>query len=262
MKIFENQINEVGYNILSIQQKQSSCANIFFHGYTAVTSEEDIKELKQCVPIIDNQDCLFVHWDSGNIKQTVSDIFSDVVKKLPSKKPSSFKEKIFSRAKDLAITATKEMLVDFIVAQKKSDALALNLAAILDNCESSHSYDNINLIGHSLGARIVLQAICSLPEDYRTKIRNVVLMGAAIGWQKEFEQGLKNITNLRLFNLYSTNDLALLGKPRLARCIGRSIIPESPQYRIFNIHCEGFGHTDYWPQFMHLNEAHNLLDIN
>jgi len=261
MKYLET-IKDVGINVINFRINNSSCANIFFHGFTAVTSEDGIKILKQSIPIIDNQDSIFVHWDSGNIKQAAAQSIFDVIHNHTPEKSSSFKERIFSWGKEVLTNTANDLVDNFVSNEKKSDTLATNLSAILEKCESSHQYDHINLIGHSLGARLVLQGVCSLSESYKSKIRNVVLMGGAIGWQQTFCSYLEQINNLHLFNLYSSKDFVLVGKPGFEHCIGRSFIPESTHYRVTNIHCDGFGHTDYWPQFKDLCEKHNFLDIS
>ena len=261
MDAYSYLIENIGFNIHEIGQKKSSCANIFFHGYTSITSEDDIEILKQSIPIIDNKDSILVHWDSGNIKQAAAQSIFEVIHNDTPEKKSSVKERIFSWGKEVLTNTANDLVENFISNEKKADILASKLSYILDKCEFSHPYDHINLIGHSLGARLVLQGVCTLSENFKSKIKSVVLMGGAIGWRHEFGPSLKHFTNLHLFNLYSSKDLVLVGKPGFERSIGRCNIPESTQYRVTNIHCDGFGHTDYWPQFIHLNETYKFLDI-
>ena len=262
MNNFSHSIGQVGFNIHPLGNNQSPCANIYFHGFTAITSKNDLDALQQSIPIVDNQDSILVHWDSGDIKESAIQSIKNVIENFTPSKTASWKDKAISFTQ-LALKKTAYDAVNkFEFIEKKSDNLGSNLSYILDKCESSHQYEHINLIGHSLGARLVLQGVCSLSDDFKSKINNVILMGGAIGWRHEFGPCLEQIKNLQLFNLYSLKDIVLVGKPGLEHCIGRDAIPESRQYRVTNIHCTGFGHTDYWPKFIHLNETHKFLDIN
>lgn len=262
MNNFSHSIDQVGFNIHLLENNQSPCANIYFHGFTAITSKNDLELLRQSIPIVDNQDSILVHWDSGDIKNSAIQSIKNVIENFTPAKDTSWKTKIISFTQIALKKTTDDAVNNFEFIEKKSESLGSNLSYILDKCESSHQYEHINLIGHSLGARLVLQGVCSLPDDFKSKIKNVILMGGAIGWQQEFGPPLERIRNLHLFNLYSSKDHTLIGKPGFEHCIGRSIIPESPHYQVTNIHCTGFGHTDYWPKFIHLNETHKFLDIN
>ena len=261
MNNFSHSIDQVGFNIHPLGNNQSPCVNIYFHGFTAITSKNDLDMLRQSIPIVDNQDSILVHWDSGNIKESAIQSFKKVYVNFTPEKNASLKDIAISFTKKALKKTADDAVKNFEFIEKKSENLGSNLSYILDKCESSHQYEHINLIGHSLGARLVLQGLCSLSDDFKSKIRNVILLGGAIGWQQEFGPCLEQIKNLHLFNLYSSNDLPLIGKPGFEQCIGRSTIPESTHYRVTNIHCDGFGHTDYWPKFIHLNETHKFLDV-
>lgn len=262
MKRFSHLIGQIGFNVHQLKNNESPCGNIFFHGFTAITSKNDITVLRQAIPIIDNQDSILVQWDSGNIKTTTTHSLCDVLLNHNPDRKANWKRKLFSLSKEILNKTADDAVKNFEFNEKKSDILGSNLSRILEICESCHRYEHINLIGHSLGARLVLQGICSLSADFKSKIKNVVLMGGAIGWQHEFGPCLAQIKNLHVFNLYSSKDFVLIGKPGFERCIGRTVIPESTHYRVTNIHCDGFGHTDYWPQFKDLCQKHNFLEIN
>jgi len=103
--------------------------------------------------------------------------------------------------------------------------------------------EQVNLVGHSLGARLIVSALLQKAETPAggVDIGDVLLMGGAVEVDAYKSEMMIRPVKGRLINAFSTSDFILLcnfGE----RSVGRI---EAEGFE--NYHMSGFGHLDYWP---------------
>ena len=119
----------------------------------------------------------------------------------------------------------------------------------------------INLIGHSLGARILVKSLLASPEIARElPLNNLLLMGGAICTSSPWDEVSAPLKG-RLINCHSSKDWALAMKPDTERCIGRYAIEVTPalKAKVTNVHLASFDHAAYWPQLKTVVQYTDLL---
>ena len=119
----------------------------------------------------------------------------------------------------------------------------------------------INLIGHSLGARILVKSVLASPEVARElPLNNLLLMGGAICTSSPWDEVSAPLKG-RVINCHSSKDWALAMKPDTERCIGRYAIDVTPalKAKVTNVHLATFDHAAYWPQLKTVVQYTDLL---
>jgi len=214
---------------------------VFVHGYLSATDVYDRSRLLKYIPDLpDDEDALFAFWDSGSMK----DMWNDVLKSVAGN--FSFSKLGAARGVFAAITGG----VDHFNG-KKDHTRELGTAFFAELKQFVGKYSNlqsVSLYGHSLGARVLVEALLHKKSDTGLNIRNLTLMGGARELkQQELDYILPQVQQ-RMYNFYSTSDKVLLAKPSLEKCVGRHPIPEQEgelSHKVFNAEL-GIGHTDYW----------------
>ncbi|QQK71237.1 DUF726 domain-containing protein [Pectobacterium versatile] len=129
--------------------------------------------------------------------------------------------------------------------------------------EGGVEYKELNFFGHSLGARMIIEAMLKLPNDFNSlKIKNIVFMGGARSLNKDECQRILESISGSIFNIYSDGDSVLqFIKPDLEKCIGRYPIVTQPDSadRVKNHAFHWLGHIDYWDN---LNGIINYLNLD
>lgn len=100
--------------------------------------------------------------------------------------------------------------------------------------------ETINLIGHSLGSRVVVSSLRNFTNRQQLAINDVLLMAAAVEVTSIEARQLRGLLQGRLINAYSKADKTLLlnwGET----CLGRNEVEHFE-----SIEMNDFGHTDYW----------------
>ena len=97
--------------------------------------------------------------------------------------------------------------------------------------------NTINLIGHSLGGRLVVHCLKSITDNTSPQltINDVLLMAAAVEAQPCEARSMRDLIKGRLFNAYSTDD-RILWLPVDEKCIGRREVDNFD-----NVLIDGFG---------------------
>ncbi|POB02027.1 DUF726 domain-containing protein [Halopseudomonas oceani] len=109
--------------------------------------------------------------------------------------------------------------------------------------------EQVNLIGHSLGGRVLATALKEGAVGQYFKIGDVLLMAAAVEVSTSEAAAMLCCVSGRLINAYSKSDRVLLMNVG-ETCIGRN------EVGLFeNVHMHGFGHSDYWPKLREVMEA-------
>lgn len=134
-----------------------------------------------------------------------------------------------------------EVTTSWLYAKGVAEELGYNLKRYISHIPKAHEYP-INLIGHSLGARIIHWALYyNSWDDY--KINDVILLGGATDSESGDWEDCAEEINGRLINIYSTKDKVLRIKPDREKNIGSYPIEEDHD-RIENYEYD-YSHGEY-----------------
>lgn len=112
--------------------------------------------------------------------------------------------------------------------------------------QEQRRFTRINLIGHSLGARVLVESLVQQQiRPYYLPVQDVILLGAAVDCDQDWPTVLDGISG-SLINCYSRRDMVLACKPDLERCAGRHPLAFGHE-RLIN-HALALSHLDYWKQ--------------
>lgn len=214
---------------------------VFVHGYFSATDAHDRARLLKYIPdLADDEDALFAFWNSGSMK----DMSGAVLRKVAVN--FSFSKRGFASGMAAAFV---EGVSHFNGKKDHTRKLGSVFFAELKQFVRKYpALQSISLYGHSLGARVLIEALLNGAGNTSLKIYNLVLMGGARELkQQELEHILPQVQH-RIYNFYSSSDKVLLAKPSLEKCVGRHPIPAPVgefSNKVFNANLE-IGHTDYW----------------
>lgn len=224
------------FKFLSLPHRSGEVANVFIHGYSAGHDMEDRCALRKCIPSsLHNCVNIFAFWPSGHWSQF------DAL--------SSGGVSAITRVNVLAgaAAAVVDRAVHFNSSRKRATAMGKTLLSQLERyLLEFHPYvSKINLVGHSLGGRVVVSALLDMlhkPANHDLEIGDVLLMAAATELSGNEARAIRKRTNCKLYNAYSKDDDIL----RLN--IGENSAGRQPVANCKNVRMESFGHTDYWPR--------------
>ncbi|MCQ4295954.1 DUF726 domain-containing protein [Pseudomonas stutzeri] len=206
-------------------------ANIFIHGYSAGHSFEDRQSLLAKIPeSIGHYANIFAFWDSSHYchfdKRSLKMISAS--SRLHWSATPAF---IFSdRATHFWRIRLRAEEMGTVLLKQLSEYLRRHYPAI----------KTVNLIGHSLGGRVVVNCLKSLTKRKHLEVNDVLLLAAAIEVRPDEARRMRDQIRGRLINAYSTDDWTLLMQLDES-CIGRNEIEYFENFRMSN-----FGHTHYW----------------
>lgn len=228
--------------------------NIYIHGYSAVTNDAEEKELKTKVPLrAGNTTNAFMFWPSGNFKD------------IDLKKLAGYAMLNVPGALGATLGLTQDAISNYWNTERSIPQLVYQFIYKLSKfiSEERVEYKELNFFGHSLGARMIIEAILKLPNDFKSlKIKNIVFMGGARSLNEDECQRILESISGSIFNIHSDGDRVLqFIKPDLEKCIGRyPIVTQSDSVdRVKNHAFHWLGHTDYWDN---LNGIINYLNLD
>ncbi|WP_122582337.1 DUF726 domain-containing protein [Pseudomonas syringae] len=216
-------------------------ANIFIHGYSAGHSDEDKQFLLDKIPEqLRHFTNIFAFWPSNHYlyfdksslwafgKATVGLGRGILVSPLDSM--------------GLVGAFAKDRIDNFTEARTRAESMgAVLLDQLQEYLHRNHPrIKTINLIGHSLGGRLVISSLNTFSYRHQLAINDVLLMAAAVEVTAIEARQLRDRLKGRLINAYSKTDRTLLlnwGET----CLGRNEVEHFE-----SIEMNDFGHTDYW----------------
>ena len=219
-----------------VRKVESTEANIFIHGYSAGHDLEDRQTLIRSIPPeLHDQLNILAFWPSSHFLR-----ISSTTKKL-----------IFAASRIHIIASAAALAADRVAHFALIRARAEEMGSVLFNQLEEYllrhhpQVTRVNLIGHSLGGRVVVTALknrsLSKPQEH-PQIGDVLLMAAAAEASSAEAAAMLNWIEGRLINAYSKDDNVLrLNADEV--CLGRNEI-----MFFENVHMQGFGHSDYWPK--------------
>lgn len=213
----------------------ATTANVFIHGYSAGHNFTDRTLLVSQIPQTLNTDInLLAFWESshfGSIGKLSRNVIFGASRLHPAASLAAF-------AGDRA--------VHFAMSRKRANLVGEALLDELGEYLLEHYpyVTHVNLVGHSLGGRVVISALRKLAQNRDAcdlVINDVLLMAAAVEVSADEAQTL-NDTAKRVINAYSKSDGVLLLNAD-EKCLGRHEVKPFD-----NVEMTKFGHLDYWPK--------------
>jgi len=239
-------------------EPQGGVLNVYVHGYSAFFSEQHLQTFAGELAAIEGSTNMLLFWPAGHFLEGLLAPLKGVIAALMS-----------GNLMTLAVTTLRESFIYFLEhfkeIEERVDAIAENtLEALARDIESRQLHvERINLIGHSLGARLLVKSLLAAPEQAsRLPLNNLLLMGGAICKTTPWDLVVKSLPG-RLINCHSGKDWALAMKPDKEKCIGRHPIsvPPALKEKVFNVNLDAFDHTQYWPNLKMVVDYTELLQI-
>lgn len=210
----------------------------FFHGYSVLQNEEEFRILRAHILAAKPPGKLYLlFWKSSHWIVPVAVALLKM------------SLRVMRRGKLLNPAALTTDFVYSAALYKVSERRAENLGRQLkDFIAINIGQDpvSINLVGHSLGARIIYCALADT-DWLGYRIRDCVFLGGAADLQAEGWARCAKKVEGTIFNAYSRRDLALLLTPDSRRRIGRHPL-YVPDYAVVNREYS----WGYWPKLKHV----------
>jgi uncharacterized protein YaaW (UPF0174 family)/pimeloyl-ACP methyl ester carboxylesterase len=237
-------------------EPQGDVLNLYVHGYSAFFSQQQLGNFSQQLATIEGSTNLMLFWPAGHFLENLFAPFKDVIASM-----------LGGGALGAATIGVGKAIAYFLDHYKsveaRVDEVAKSLLPELANYLHGESIKvrQINLIGHSLGARLLVKSLLASPEVARElPLNNLLLMGGAICTSSPWDLVSAPLKG-RVINCHSSKDWALALKPDTERCIGRYAIPLTPalKAKVANVHLATFDHAAYWPQLKTVVQYTDLL---
>lgn len=231
------------FRFLTLPHSSGEVANVFIHGYSAGHDIEDRCVLRNYIPSsLYNCINIFAFWPSGHWRQ-----FDKSIALVPM---------LVARSNiwTAAAAAVADRAMHFNASRNRATAMGKTLIPQLESYLLKHhpSVSKVNLVGHSLGGRVVVSALLGLlekPNYQGLKIGDVLLMAAATELSGNDARSIRKYTNCKIYNAYSKDDDVL----RLN--FGESSAGRRPVANCKNVRMDSFGHTEYWPRLEQVMRA-------
>lgn len=223
------------FKFLTLPQRSGTVANVFIHGYSAGHDMEDRCTLRKYIPSsLHNCINIFAFWPSGHWSQ-----FDELSSK-----------GILAAGRLSVLVGAGAAVADrarhFNTSRNRATAMGKTLLKQLEAYILKHHpyVVTVNLVGHSLGGRVVVSALRELlrnPAHDGLEVGDVLLMAAASELSGEEASAFGKRIRGSLYNAFSSADKILLLN------LGESSAGRNPVDNCKNVEMPEFGHTDYWP---------------
>ena len=237
-------------------EPQGDVLNLYVHGYSAFFNRQQLGNFTAQLASIEGSTNVMLFWPAGHFLENLFAPFKEVIGAM-----------LGGGGLGAATVGVGKAIAYFLDHYKsveaRVDEVAQTLLPELANYLHAEALPvrRINLVGHSLGARILVKSLLASPEAARElPLHNVLLMGGAICTSSPWDEVSAPLQG-RLINCHSSKDWALAIKPDNERCIGRYAIPLTPalKAKVSNVHLATFDHAAYWPQLKTVVQYTDLL---
>jgi pimeloyl-ACP methyl ester carboxylesterase len=221
------------FKFLTLPKASGSVANIFIHGYSAGHDLDDRRMLANSIPASLRQRVnVLAFWPSSHFAQ------------LDNRSRSLLMAAVRFHPLAGAAALAGDRAYHFARIRNRAEAMGQVLLAQLDQYLHEHHPDvkRANLIGHSLGGRLLISALKGLdrPLEHGLVIDDVLLMGAAVRVEVDEARVLGQRIAGRLINAWSTDDHVLLLN------LGERSLGRMPVEHFDNVCMPGYRHHHYW----------------
>lgn len=233
------------FKFLTLPKTSGEVANVFIHGYSSGHDLDDRRMLANSIP--------------GALRQSVN---------ILAFWPSSHFTQMDNRSRGLLMAAARvhplagaaalagDRVVHFARIRNRARDMGKVLLAQLDRYLFEHHPDvkQVNLIGHSLGGRLLVSALKNLQQtpEHGLVVGDVLLMAAAVRIEAAEAEVLKQKISGRLINAYSSEDHVLLLN------LGEKSLGRTPVEHFENVRMPGYRHHHYFAAF---ERASDLMGV-
>ena len=241
-----------GFDIKKVRNG-SYPAVITINGFLS-QGEENPSDWEQVIPAeYESRAWFHVNWEAKNLlklgglvaSNVVKGTFEGMVKVAASKasKKAAAKLSPVARVMDVMLLSTNPWHVAFVKAEKTG----IVIADILRRCEGEHFI----LMGHSLGARVIHNILCSLATTDMQIVEEVHLLGGAVDCDEKSWMFAKRSVSGKIYNYYSDHDDVLrylykVGTFFSSTPVGRNPINGDPEEFVnINVSSLVSGHMKY-----------------
>lgn len=233
--------NTFNFQVSPVANPNATEANIFVHGYSAGHNDEDKNLLLAKISgQLQHYTNIFAFWPSNHYfhfdKSSLLELANSALPfaRIGLRSPVALT--------GLVNSVVKDRHKNFTDARSRAERMgAVLLEQLSEYLSQNHpQIEIVNLIGHSLGGRLVVKSLKTSNSRHRLAINDVLLMAAAVEVTPIEAQQMRHQLQGRLINAYSRDDRILMmnfGET----CLGRNEV----EY-FENSEMKGFGHTDYW----------------
>ncbi|MEN0112145.1 MAG: DUF726 domain-containing protein, partial [Planctomycetota bacterium] len=150
-----------------------------------------------------------------------------------------------SLAIDAGVIGAHEV-AQFKWMERRAERVGAELPALVEPIADGRP---VNLVGHSLGARVIHHALRAAKGGSGPAWRDAVLLAGAADLDAEDWPDCVARLSGRLTNVYDRRDRVLRLTPDLRRRVGVRAMPQvlvDGEPRVVNHHAEGVGHVAHW----------------
>ena len=213
---------------------------LFIHGYSAINRSPEIQKLKTRILAAQPSGKVYLLcWRSGDWRRPSFAPFIKTAYRLARLRKLTGPVGL---ATDVGIFAGAH-IINYKLYERRAEQMGSVLPDLIASIPGS-AHCPIDLIGHSLGARMIHHLLLNL-KNTPLQIRDVLLLaGAADTSPMDWHLALNKISGC-IFNAYSKYDLVLHATPDMRKRVGLTpILPDHP--RVVNLECPNYLHSDYW----------------
>lgn len=218
---------------------QAQHLKVFVHGYLSGRSADERTKMMAALPTLgDKDEAIFAFWDAGQVSSLLLTALKEGLQAKPNNKLAYV---------GMAVKGLLSGIQHFNEHKNKTTLLASEFINGLNYFIKNYPQaQSISLYGHSLGARLLIEALLNNSAASLIPIENLVFMGGARELKMHEVASLIALIEGDIYNFYSRSDKVLLAKPSREKSIGRYPIQTSQNTnRVHNNRLE-LGHTDYW----------------
>lgn len=182
------------------RRKKTDASVVFVHGFTdSIQNKTHKDKWKQSLnQAFKTDDLLYFNWDADSKIDILFRILQKGLTTLPLC-PGN----LFTQSARILFDSFLELKHAYETSIKEAESAGQNLKQHIEN-SIKKDYKHITLVGHSLGARVVQNALAGMKPN---TINSVYLCGAATP-EKDWNKSIKAVKS-KIFNFYSKQDRIL-----------------------------------------------------
>ncbi len=213
--------------------------NIFVHGFRSINTIEKLENLAYNILHAKPSGQVYLYAWKSDINFN-SEAISNLIL-LVAKSKNQYVSTISLLSPILSIYAR------FKFYESRAAILGENLKRHISKIPGAKDL-NIYLIGHSLGALVIFNALTA-NDWFDYNIKDIVLIGGCVDKNSSLWEDVIDQISGNIYNGYSIDDKILKKTPDFKKHIGRNKLLINTYYnnRIINHEFPSYSHSDYWP---------------
>lgn len=222
--------------------------NVFIHGYRSMTTDGEVEKAKRRIVATGVAgESYLLRWMAGRWSESAT------VAGLRTAYRVGRATRLLSPwalLADAGVVGVHEV-AQFKRMERRAEQVGAGLAEQIAAVAGGRP---VNLIGHSLGGRVVHHGLASVAAE-QLRVHDVVLLAAAADLDAADWPACVARVRGRVYNIYSRKDRVLWMTPDFRRRVGARPMPPfriEGEPRVVNQHAEGIGHVQHWTHLAEL----------